>query len=105
MAAKTYGVDDLVSNVTLYRQRRLFFHAYAGPFLIFYLICGYTWITQYGYTEFFEAGCIAMVLIGILQVLTCLFCLWSVHVKCYLTYNRVSYIFNSFLEMYCVIFN
>ncbi|KAG8189488.1 hypothetical protein JTE90_018140 [Oedothorax gibbosus] len=100
MASKTYDVDDLVKNVTLFRQRRGFFHAYAGPFLILYLLCGYFWIFQYGYSEFFEAGCIAMVLIGILQVLTCLFCLWSVHVKCYLTYNRVTDInFASFVKV------
>lgn len=90
MAANTYGVDDLVYSVTLYRSRRLLFHGYVGPFVIFYLIWFYIWSTRYGVSEYFEAGMIALAIIGIVQVLTCLFCHWSVHIRCLLSCNKVS---------------
>ncbi|GBL77976.1 Manganese-transporting ATPase 13A1 [Araneus ventricosus] len=88
MASNTYGVDDLVKNVTLYRSRRLLFCGHVGPFFIFYLIWLYIWAFRYGVSEYFEAGMIAVAIIGIIQVLTCLFCLWSVHVRCLLAYNK-----------------
>ncbi|CAL1274747.1 unnamed protein product [Larinioides sclopetarius] len=88
MASNTYGVDELVSNVTLYRSRRLLFCGHVGPFFIFYLIWFYIWAFRYGVSEYFEAGMIAVAIIGIIQVLTCLFCLWSVHVRCLLAYNK-----------------
>ncbi|KAF8774031.1 endoplasmic reticulum transmembrane helix translocase-like [Argiope bruennichi] len=90
MASSTYGVDELVNNVTLYRSRRLLFCGQVGPFFIFYLIWFYIWAFQYGVSEYFEAGMIAIAIIGIIQVLTCLFGLWSVHIRCLLAYNKES---------------
>ncbi|GFS72069.1 manganese-transporting ATPase 13A1 [Nephila pilipes] len=88
MAANSYSVDELVNSVTLYRSRRLIFHGYIGPFIIFYLIWFYIWAFRYGASEYFEAGMIAIAIIGIFQVLTCLFCHWSVHIRCLLSCNK-----------------
>ncbi|KFM68900.1 putative cation-transporting ATPase 13A1, partial [Stegodyphus mimosarum] len=90
MAMKAYAVDDLVQSVTLYTSRRLLFHGYVGPFVIFYLIWFYIWAFRYGVSEYFEAGMIAVAIIGIFQILTCLFCHWSVHIQCLLSCNRQS---------------
>ncbi|GIY91854.1 manganese-transporting ATPase 13A1 [Caerostris extrusa] len=88
MASSTYGVDDLVDNVTLYRSRHLLFSGFVGPFVIFYFAWFYIFNFRYGFEEYFEAGMIALAIIGIVQVLTCLFCLWSVHIRCLLSYNK-----------------
>lgn len=90
MAAKTYGVDDLVLSVTLYNSSPLLFHGYVGPFVILYSIWFYVWAFTYGVSEYFEAGMIVVACIGILQILTCLFCHWSVHIRCLLSCRRVS---------------
>ncbi|XP_054714931.1 endoplasmic reticulum transmembrane helix translocase-like [Uloborus diversus] len=89
MAPEAYGVDDLVHSVTLYTSRRLLFHGYVGPFVILYLLWFYIWAFQYGVSEYFEAGMIAVAIIGIFQILTCLFCHWSVHIQCLLSCNKV----------------
>lgn len=90
MAAKTYGVDDLVQSVTLYNSSPLLFHGYVGPFVVLYSIWFYVWAFTYGVSEYFEAGMIVVACIGILQILTCLFCHWSVHIRCLLSCRRVS---------------
>lgn len=90
MAAKTYGVDELVQSVTLYNSSPLLFHGYVGPFVILYCIWLYVWTFNYGVSEYFEAGMIAVAVIGILQILTCLFCHWSVHIRCWLSCKKVS---------------
>lgn len=56
------------------------------------LICAgwaWFWIFVYGWSEYFEAGLIALSAIGCLQILTCLFCHWSVHIRCILTCKKV----------------
>ena len=44
----------------------------------------------YGVEEYFEASLIALAVIGLLQILVSLFCLWSVDVRCALTCSKVS---------------
>lgn len=96
MAAKTYGIDELVQSVTLYNSSPLLFHGYVGPFVILYCIWLYVWAFNYGVSEYFEAGMIAVAVIGIFQILTCLFCHWSVHIRCWLSCKKVSIIFFNF---------
>ncbi|XP_076043398.1 endoplasmic reticulum transmembrane helix translocase [Oratosquilla oratoria] len=87
MASPT-SIDDLVDNVGLYEPRPLIFHGYIFPFVGLYTAWLYTWLVVYGYNEYYEAGFIALAVIGCLQVLTCLFCHWSVHVRCLLTCKK-----------------
>ncbi|KAJ7372377.1 hypothetical protein OS493_019827 [Desmophyllum pertusum] len=57
----------------------------SGPFIPLYLTWLYFWTVVYGVTDYFEAGLIALAVVGILQILSCLFCHWSVHVRCLFT--------------------
>ncbi|XP_013409364.1 manganese-transporting ATPase 13A1 [Lingula anatina] len=78
-------VNEEIQRISLYNLRPLVFHGYIAPFMVLYAIWLYVWVTAYGVVEYFEAGMIALAGIGILQILTCLFCHWSVHVRCALT--------------------
>lgn len=83
-------IDDLVQSVSLHVPRRLLFHGYILPFLIIYGVWVYYWLFVFGTEEHFEAGLIVLAVIGLLQILSCLFCHWSVHVQCFLTCRSVS---------------
>lgn len=78
-------VDQLVQSITTYTIKPVWAHIYAGPFVAFYLFWIYIWYSVYGFMEYWELGCIVMAIIGILQVLTVLFCYWFVSVNCLLT--------------------
>lgn len=78
-------VDELVQSVTLYKPRYILFHGYIGPFLILYISWFYLWAFVYGMSDYFEAGMISLAILGIIQILTCLFCHWSVHIRCMLS--------------------
>ena len=87
MAAES--LNDELEYVKLYRIRPLLLHFYLGPFIPIYLTWLYFWTVVYGLTDYFEAGLIALAVIGILQILSCLFCHWSVHVRCLFTCSAV----------------
>ncbi|XP_019619059.1 PREDICTED: manganese-transporting ATPase 13A1-like isoform X1 [Branchiostoma belcheri] len=82
------SIDDLVQRVSLYNLRPFLFHFYVAPFLIIYAAWLYVWLGVYGVEEYFEAGLIALAVIGIVQILACLFCHWSVHVRCTFICNK-----------------
>ena len=84
------ALTDEIEYIKLYQKRQLLFHGYVAPFIILYGIAFYTWIFVYGVKDHVEIGCIACAVIGVVQVLTCLFCHWSVHVRCALTCSAVS---------------
>lgn len=88
--AGTSSIDDLVHSVQLYSNRKLIFHGYVFPFVILYLSWVYVWIFLYGFWEHYEGGMVGIAAIGCLQILSCLFCHWSVHVHCVFACNRVS---------------
>lgn len=87
MAAES--LNDELEYVKLYRIRPLLLHLYLGPFIPLYLTWLYFWTVVYGVTDYFEAGLIALAVVGILQILSCLFCHWSVHVRCLFTCSTV----------------
>jgi len=87
MAAES--LNDELEYVKLYRIRPLLLHFYLGPFIPIYLTWLYFWTVVYGVTDYFEAGLIALAAVGILQILSCLFCHWSVHVRCLFTCSAV----------------
>lgn len=98
-------MDDLVDNVVLYVPKPVWMHGYAFPFVIFYGISLYIWIGFYGFLEFFEIGCILVSVVGLLQVLTVLFCIWFVGIRCFLNCKRVSRLIKTqFSENSCLIF-
>jgi cation-transporting ATPase 13A1 len=81
--------DELVRYVALYRHRHWVLHGYAAPFVFFYAAWIYFWFTSLGLNEHWEGGFIGMAAIGIVQVLVCLSCYWSVHVLAWMTCAKV----------------
>jgi len=78
-------IDDLVQSVSLHIPRQFLFHGYILPFLTLYGCWLYGWFFVYGVEEYYEAGLIGVAVIGLVQILSCLCCHWSVHVQCFLT--------------------
>uniref|UniRef100_A0A1I8ELJ2 Cation-transporting ATPase n=3 Tax=Wuchereria bancrofti TaxID=6293 RepID=A0A1I8ELJ2_WUCBA len=78
-------VDQLIDSYVPYTVKPIIAHAYAGPFIFLYGGWAYLWFSVYGMNEYWELGCIIMASIGILQILTVLFCNWFVNVHCLLT--------------------
>ena len=83
------SISEDVQSTCYYSPSPILLHGYFGPFIIIYLLEVYVWLTAYGLDEYFEAGCIAIAGTAVVQVVTCLFCVWSVHVRCLLTCKKV----------------
>ncbi|XP_047740835.1 endoplasmic reticulum transmembrane helix translocase [Hyalella azteca] len=81
--------DELIDSVGLYIPRPLLLHGYIFPFIFLYSVWAWFWIFVYGISDHFEAGLIIFSGIACVQILTCLFCHWSVHVRCLLTCRKV----------------
>lgn len=79
------SLNEEIQRVAYYNIRPLVFHGYVGPFALIYVSWFYCWTVLYGLEDYFEVGLIVLAIIGVLQILTSLFCLWSVHVRCALT--------------------
>ncbi|XP_068689455.1 endoplasmic reticulum transmembrane helix translocase-like [Montipora foliosa] len=78
-------LNEEIEYVKLYRIRPVLLHLYLLPFIPIYVAWLYFWTVVYGVNEYFEAGLIALAVVGLLQILSCLFCHWSVHVRCFFT--------------------
>ncbi|XP_022101040.1 manganese-transporting ATPase 13A1-like [Acanthaster planci] len=79
------SISDEIQSISLHNLRPVVFHGYIFPFIFLYGIWLYFWVGVYGINEYFEAGLIALAIVGCIQILVCLFCHWSVHVRCSLT--------------------
>ncbi len=88
MATKT-AIGDEIRHISLYNPRPVVFHGYIAPFMFLYGCWLYVWAQVYGVEDYFEAGLIGFAIIGLLQILSCLFCAWFVEVKCFLTCSKV----------------
>eukprot|EP00795_Rhopilema_esculentum_P010920 gene10920-19754_t len=82
------ALNKEIDYIQLYRRRQLLYHGYVTPFIFLYIAVLYLWIFVYGALEHFELGCIALAITGALQVLACLSCHWSVHVRCAFTCSK-----------------
>ena len=82
--------DELVQSVSLYRPQPTWLHGYLFPFAVIYAlwICVFTF--WFDWSQDIEFGLILLSVIAAVQILTCLFCQWSIHVKCLLTCKLVS---------------
>ncbi|XP_071154994.1 endoplasmic reticulum transmembrane helix translocase-like [Mytilus edulis] len=87
----TAAINDEIQSISCHNIRPLFLHGYIGPFVILYAIWLYSWIFIYGLESYFEAGLIVLAIIGLLQILVSLFCVWSVDVRCSLTCSKVKH--------------
>jgi cation-transporting ATPase 13A1 len=83
--------DDLVSSVSLYRDRHWSLHLHIGPYIaLAYPAWFYTWATYFGIDDYWEAGMIALAAVALIQVLLCLSCHWNVHILAAFSCSRVS---------------
>ncbi|XP_013085670.2 endoplasmic reticulum transmembrane helix translocase-like [Biomphalaria glabrata] len=83
-------LTEEIQRLSYYNIRPLLLHGYVFPFLFVYAAWAYVWAYVYGINDYYEGGLIALAGIGLLQILTSLFCLWSVHVRCALTCSKVA---------------
>lgn len=90
MASVKDSVNELVQSVSCFNYRPLFLHGYIGPFISIYFFLIYTWYTKYSSEPFEETWLIGVAAIVVVQILSYLFCHWSVHVKCFLAFSRVN---------------
>ena len=81
--------DDLVSRVSLYKARHPLLYGYTSPFLLLYLTWLYCWGTMWGFNDYWEAGIVVGVILGLVNVLVLLCCHWSVHIMAAMTCTRV----------------
>lgn len=82
-------LNDEIQSVSYYNIRHVSLHGYVAPFIFIYIAWFYTWANVYGIQDYYEGGLIALAIIGLVQILTALFCLWSIHVRCALTCSKV----------------
>ena len=94
MGTKPKSLDDLIQSLSYHNLRPLLLHGYALPFIALYLAWLYIWLFVKGYEENYEVGLVGIAVIGFIQILTSLFCLWSVSVKVLLTTSLVSFFRN-----------
>lgn len=90
MAPPAAGVDELVQHISLHTRKSLLLDGCVSPFLTLYTVWFYLWTCVYGASEYYEAGLITLACLGVVHILTCLFCHWSVHVRCFLSCNKES---------------
>ncbi|XP_037079759.1 LOW QUALITY PROTEIN: manganese-transporting ATPase 13A1-like [Pollicipes pollicipes] len=89
MGNQPKAVDDLIQALSYHNLRPVILHGYALPFITLYLTWIYIWVFVRGFEEHYEVGLIGIAVIGFVQILTSLFCLWSVSVKVILTTSLV----------------
>ncbi|XP_049519689.1 endoplasmic reticulum transmembrane helix translocase [Dermacentor silvarum] len=88
MAPPAKSVDELVQHISLHTRKPFLLDGCVSPFLTLYTAWLYLWTCVYGVSEYYEAGLIALACLGVVHILTCLFCHWSVHVRCLLSCSR-----------------
>uniref|UniRef100_A0A914MMX0 Cation-transporting ATPase n=1 Tax=Meloidogyne incognita TaxID=6306 RepID=A0A914MMX0_MELIC len=87
------AIDQLIENVSAYRRRPIFMHAFITPFLVFHA-CWLGFWQNLGFEDYREFGCIIFVGILILQALTALFCYWFVEVDSFFNCVKVNNLVN-----------
>ena len=84
--------DNLVKDIKLLNKKPFYLHGYFAPFLMAYAAGATLWYQHFG-IEQYNIGIIIAVGIAFVQLLTVLFCLWSVDVRSFLMYSKVIFSF------------
>lgn len=82
-------IDSNIQSISLHKSLPIVFHGYILPFILLYSAWLYIWVFVYGTEDYWEPGLIAVAIIAILQVLVCLSCYWSVHIRARLASLKV----------------
>ena len=84
------ALGEEVKSLSLYREKHILFHGYVFPFIALYVAVVVGWTTtQEEWLAHAEPLYITLAAIAAANVVTCLFCVWSVHVRCALSLKRV----------------
>ncbi len=80
------GLSEDVSYITLCKPLPLVLHGYVWPFALVYVSLVSVWIGGvYGLDESPEVFYLCLAAIAAINIITCLCCVWSVHIRCALT--------------------
>jgi len=91
-------LSDDIRSTSLYNSRHVLTHGYILPFIVLYVAWLYVSIAVLELP--IEAALIGVAVIGILQVLACLFCHWFVQVRCLMTCTKVCRLTNGWCYHY-----
>ena len=86
---KLIRINDEIERIRPYKFRPFYLHLNIAPFFLAYAIWWITWTVHFGVDEYPEIGLIVTAIIGILQIVTCLFCYWFVEFRCLMQCARV----------------
>ena len=84
------ALSEDVQYISLHKPLPLLLHGYVAPFILAYASLLAVWVGVYGFWEYLEAFLILYAIVAGLDIIACLFCVWSVHVRCVLTCRKVS---------------
>lgn len=87
---KMAAVENDIKYTVLYKRLPLWMHGYILPFIILYVGMLVGWILVFENFDHFEAFMISIGTAATFNTITCLSCVWSVHVRCLLTYRQVN---------------
>ena len=85
----TMRLSEDVEYISLHKPLPFVLQGYVWPFVLLYTALLAVWVGVYGFLEYTEAFLIGFAIIGGLNIVTCLFGVWSVHVRCALTCTKV----------------
>lgn len=86
------SLDENVQSISLHKSLPIVVHGYILPFMILYATWFYGWVFVYGVDDYYEPGLIVLAFIGVAQILVCLSCYWSVHIRAVLATLKVCYL-------------
>ncbi len=95
------GLSEDVSYITLCKPLPLVLHGYVWPFALVYVSLVSVWIGGvYGLDESPEVFYLCLAAVAAVNIITCLFCVWSMHVRCALTCKqaRADTTINNFIK-------
>jgi cation-transporting ATPase 13A1 len=81
-------VNEEIESIRAYNFRPMWLHFNIAPFFIAYLIWLFVWVNHFGVSEYPELGLIVTVIIGLMQIVTCLFCYWFVEFRVFMQCNK-----------------
>ena len=82
-------IGDEIDYISLYKPLHIAFHGYIAPFVVSYAVLVFLWVGVYGLWDYREVFLIAIAGVAALDFLLCLFCVWSVHLRCFVTCKKV----------------
>lgn len=84
------AVSEEVESIHFLSLLHWSLHGYVLPFGVLYAIYVAVWQSCFTGEEYVEGALIGLAAIALMQSITALFCVWSVHVRALLTCRKVS---------------